>query len=622
MAGTTHRTAGARQGGRGDRSDETAGHRRLRVGLTLCLALLLVLTGRLFFVQGLDPEAIAQEATSNRTRTDLIAPKRGDIIDTEGRTLATSVIRYDLVVDQKWYEDEFQRRNPETGDREDVTMDETIAVLSDLLGQDTETLTGSLVPEDPTNPKRYSVVAKGVTPEVRNAVVELGIPGMVTEQRSERQYPNGSVAGPLLGFLSAAEQTETGQEKGAEGLERTQEEQLAGTAGERTYEVGADGVRIPTATYSETPAVDGQDVKLTINSDVQWAAQNAVMAKQKQFNPDFVAAVVLDIKTGEVLAIADSRSVDPNDPAATEGEYRRSKALLNAFEPGSTGKLATFAAALDAGVVSPTEGFEVPNAYTTDHETINDSLNHATYPMTAAGIFARSYNTGTVMIGERLSNEQRYDFFKKFGIGDTIDIGLPVSDGIFAEPSTWDRRQQFTTMFGQAYTQTVLHTAMQFQGIANDGLMIEPQLVDSYIDADGTDHPVAENKPERVVSQKTSDVMLRMMETVVTDGTAQGAAIDGYRVGGKTGTGQAAGPSGGYDGYTSSFAGVAPLEDPQYVVAVTMHRPQGSWRDWYVTDTFKTIMEQTLNSYEVPPSDTEPNPYDVFVGDQQKYSWE
>ncbi|RZU61097.1 peptidoglycan D,D-transpeptidase FtsI family protein [Zhihengliuella halotolerans] len=622
MAGRKYGTGRVGRNGLKGQTDETVAHRRLRVGLTACLVLLLLLTGRLFFVQGLDPEAIAQEATNNRTRTALIAPTRGDIVDSEGRVLATSVIRYDLVVDQKWYEDEFQRRNPETGDREDVTMAETIEALSGIVGVSEETLTASLVPEDPEKPKRYSVVAKGVTPEVRNAVVELGIPGLVTEQRSDRQYPNGSVAGPLLGFLSAAEQSKAGQDKGAEGLELSQEEHLAGTPGERTFEVGADGVRIPTAAYSETPAIDGQDVKLALNSDIQWAAQNAVMAKQEQFNPDFVVAVVIDIKSGKILAIADSHSVDPNDPAASDAKYRTSTALTQAFEPGSTGKLATFAAALDAGVVSPLEEFKVANSYTTQNEKINDSLKHATYPMTAAGIFARSYNTGTVMIGERLSNEDRYDFFRKFGIGDTIDIGLPVSPGIFAEPSVWDRRQQFTTMFGQAYTQTVLHTAMQFQGIANGGLMIEPQLIDSYIDADGTEHPVPENKPERVVSEETSDTMLRMMETVVESGTAQGAKIDGYRVGGKTGTGQAAGPSGGYDGHTSSFAGVAPLEDPQYVVAVSMHRPKGNWRDWHVTDTFKTIMEQTLNTYEVPPSDGKPDPYNVFVGDRQKYGWE
>ncbi|GAA3696487.1 penicillin-binding protein 2 [Zhihengliuella alba] len=603
---------------------ESLDPRRLRIGLALCLAMLLALTGRLFFVQGLDPEAVAQEAASSRTRTQLIAPTRGDILDSEGRAFATSVIRYDLVIDQKWYKEEFDRRNPETGERESARMDEAIDQLSTIVGQETETLRGSIVPADPDDPKRYSVVAKGVTPETKESVMDLGIPGLLAERTSDRQYPNGSVAGTLLGFLSAADPNKAGQNSGAEGLELTQNDILAGTPGERKFEVGADGVRIPTAPSTTTPAIDGKDLQLTINHDVQWAAQEAVMAKQEQFDPDWVSAVVLDVKTGEIRAIADSRSVDPNDPAAVDARYRTSTALTQAFEPGSTGKLLTFAAALEEGVVEPEEAFTVPNAYTVQNETINDSLKHATYPMTAAGIFARSYNTGTVMIGERLSNEQRYDWFKKFGVGEEINMGgLPVAEGIFVDPSSWDRRQQFTTMFGQGYTQTVLHTAQMFQAIANGGEMIEPSLIDAYIGPDGAREEVDPHAPERVVSKETADVMMRMMETVVTDGTAQGAAIDGYRVGGKTGTGQAADPEGGgYDGHTSSFAGVAPLDDPRFAVIVTMHRPQGNWRDWHVTDTFKTIMEATLNTYDVPPSDSKPNPYRAFVGDQQKYGWE
>ncbi|WP_309080025.1 penicillin-binding protein 2 [Zhihengliuella sp.] len=611
-------------GTRGVDAEGTMDPRRLRIGLAVCLAMLLALTGRLFFVQGLDPEAVAQEAATSRTRTELIPPTRGDILDSEGRAFATSVIRYDLVTDQKWYKEEFDRRNPDTGERESARMDDAIDALSGLVGLDVQTLRESLVPADPESPKRYSVVAKGVTPETKEAVMDLGIPGLLAERTNDRQYPNGSVAGTLLGFLSAATTNDAGQNTGAEGLELTQNDLLAGTSGERKYEVGADGVRIPTAPSTTTPAVDGKDVQLTINEDVQWAAQEAVMAKQEQFDPDWVSAVVLELETGKIRAIADSRSVDPNDPAAVDAQYRTSTALTQAFEPGSTGKLATFAAAIEEGVVDPEEAFTIPNSYTTQNETIHDSLKHATYPMTAAGIFARSYNTGTVMIGERLSNQQRYDYFTKFGIGEGINMGgLPVAEGIFVEPSAWDRRQQFTTMFGQGYTQTVLHTAQMFQGIANGGQMIEPSLIEAYIDPDGTRHEPEPHAPERVVSKKTSDVMLRMMETVVTDGTAQGAAIDGYRVGGKTGTGQAANPDGGgYDGHTSSFAGVAPLDDPQFVVVVTMHRPQGNWRDWHVTDTFKTIMEATLNTYDVPPSDSEPNPYKAFVGDQQKYGWE
>ncbi|MGJ9402341.1 peptidoglycan D,D-transpeptidase FtsI family protein [Arthrobacter sp. KK5.5] len=595
---------------------------RLRIGLSIALVMLVLLGGRLFLVQGLDPEGIAQAAVNNRIRVENVAPQRGDIIDSENRVLATSVERFDLVVNQKLVKDEFTRKNKETGDREKVSIDDAIAELSAVVGLDVETLNSSVVGKEGAEKRGYVHVAKNVTPDVRNAAIDVGIPALTSERNIERNYPNGSVAGTVLGFLSAADKATSGVESGAEGLELSQEGLLRGTPGKKTYEVGADGIRIPMATMQEEPAVDGQDVRLTLNSDIQWAAQEAVMAKLKQFNAEWVNAVVVEMKTGKIRALADSTSVDPSDPGATDPQYRTSTTVTQAFEPGSTGKLATFAAAVDEGVVKPTDEFKVPNSYKVQNETINDSLKHATYEMTTAGIFARSYNTGTVMVGEKLSNEQRHASMKKFGIGESINVGLPFNEGIFAPPETWERRQQFTTMFGQSYTQTALHTAKIFQSIGNGGLQIEPSLIEAYIDPDGTEHPVEAAAPKRVVSEKTSAQMRRMMETVVEEGTAGGAAIEGYRVGGKTGTAQAAGKSGGYDGYTSSFAGMVPIDDPEYLVVVTMHRPQGNWRSWTVADTFKRIMNQTLNTYNIPPSSTEPNPYKVFVGDEQKYGWD
>ncbi len=257
-----------------------------------------------------------------------------------------------------------------------------------------------------------------------------------------------------------------------------------------------------------------------------------------------------------------------------------------------------------------------------NHEVINDSLKHPTYDMTAAGIFARSYNTGTVMVGQKMSNETRYKYMKKLGIGSAIDIGISgASKGILAPWQDWERRQQYTTMFGQGYTQTALHTSQIFQAVANGGVLIEPKLIDSYVNADGTVEKTPASKTRRVFSEKTSKEMLRLMETVVLEGTGTKMGVSGYRVGGKSGTAQAAGPSGKYDGYTSSFAGVAPLDDPQFVVTVTMHRPKGDWKSWSVGDTFSEVMSKTLNAYNVPPSNSKPNGYDVFIGSEQKKSW-
>lgn len=596
---------------------------RLRLALLLSLLLLVGLGGRLFYIQGMDPQGVAAKAVEKRTKEIAVEPRRGQILDANGTILATSVDRYDLVISQadlaseiaKSTTETYPRKNPETGKRERITVDQAVGELSQILGLDEAMVRESVVGADGAKKKTYSVIAKSVTPEISNAALEVSLPAMTGVLLSERQYPNGVVAGPLLGFVDS-------EGKGAEGLELTQQSKLAGTAGQRKYEVGGDGIRIPIATNEEIPVQDGQSIRLTTNSDIQYVAQEAVAKKAKEFKAEWVNAVVLNIKTGEIISLADSKSMDPNDPGATDAESRTSTALTQAFEPGSTGKVATFAAALEEGVVKPTDEFTVANSLRINGETINDSMKHSTYDMTAAGIFARSYNTGTVMVGNKLDNKVREDYMRKLGIGANIDLGLGgYNKGILAPSADWERRQQYNIMFGQGYTQTALETAKIFQTVSNGGVQMEPQLIDAYIDADGTEHKEASAEPKRVFSQKTSDQMLRMMETVVQEGTGKKMAIEGYRVGGKSGTAQAAGPTGKYDGYTSSFAGVAPLDDPQFVVVVTMHRPKGDWKSWSVGDTFTEIMSKTLNTYNVPPSKSKPNGYKVFVGTEQQKSW-
>ncbi len=599
----------------------TTAKKRMRVVLILSLAALLAIAGRLFWIQGINAATVAEKAQQVRQREEVITPTRGSILDRNGTTLAVSVDRYDLVIDQRAQEDAVTRKKRDgSNGREKVSWDQAIKELAELLNQDPEDLKKLVRPQGDAKPKGYVILAKGVTPEVKNEVMEVGIPRLNALLRSERQYPQGVIAGPLLGFVRNSEdQTSL---VGAEGLELSQEEHLRGTDGRRKYEVGADGVRIPITDIEETPAVNGQDVQLTIDSDINYIAQREAEKKQKQFSAEWVSVVVMEVKTGKVLAIGDSAQLDPNDPGATKPEFRRSTSITRAFEPGSTGKAPIFAAAIDAGVVSPLDEMRVPHQKTFTKETIHDSLPHSTYDMTVAGIFARSYNTGTVMVGNKLSKQQRYDYMRAFGLGESIQMGLNgASAGQLAAPDTWDRRQQYTTMFGQGYSQTVLHTASIFQALANGGVRIAPSLIDHYVDADG--NAIEREKPEqrRVVKKKTADEMLKLMESVVDSGTGGKMRIPGYRVGGKTGTGQAAGPSGGYDGYTYSFAGVAPLEDPQFVVVATMYRPQGSWKEFSVADTFTEVMEHTLNTFDVPPSSTKSEAYKVFVGKDQKKPW-
>lgn len=584
---------------------------RMRIGLAIVLAMLVVLGGRLFQIQGLDPAGHAHEAVSNRLQTVELPASRGNILDAQGRLLAGSVDRYDIVADPRLTRN-YTVADADLGLQRPVTVEQTAEELAELLDEDPEQILERLSAED----THYSVIARNVTPEVQQRITELRAPGIYSEPVSERTYPAGSVAGSIIGFV--------GSDGPLEGIELVADEELTGESGERIYEVGADGVRIPTATYEEIPAVDGEDVQLTIDQDLQWFAQESVAEKTNEYSAQWGNVTVVDLREGhegKILAMADSETVDPSDPGEADELFRRPLALTQDFEPGSGGKSVTFAAALEEGVIGPESEFSVPHRLTVDGETIRNARSHGDYDMTAAGIYARSYNTGTVMIGDQMDEQTRYDYLRKVGYGEPIDIGLGIEgQSILRPPEEWDRRQPLTTQFGQGYTGSVLHNVQLYQMLANDGIKHPLRIVDAYIDPDGQEHPVSAES-EQIFSAETSEEMLRMMEGVVDYGSAMEAEIEGYRVGGKTGTAEAAGESGGFDGYTVNFTGVAPLDDPQFLISVTIHRPEGEFGDWDLTDTFTSVMSHTLTSYDVPPSEAESESYDGFVGERQDYPW-
>ena len=369
--------------------------------------------------------------------------------------------------------------------------------------------------------------------------------------------------------------------------------------------------------------MDGADLRLTVDKDAQWFAQETLGALAAEYDAEWANAVVMDVKTGDVIVMADSTTVDPADPDATEGNFRTSTVMSTPYEPGSTGKALPIAAAVDAGKVTATDGFTVPSSQDFDGQTIRDFSPHPTFDMTVAGIYARSYNTGTVQIAEKITDEQRYEYMRSFGVGQPIDLGLPQQAGsVLVPPEQWDGRQRLTTAFGQGYTQTTLHTAQMYQALANGGVLIPARLIDATVDGDGAEKRWESSaEPHRVVSEETAAQMLRMMETVVTQGTSKAAAIPGYRVGGKSSTAEAASDTGTYDGYNLGFTAVAPLDDPRFVVSVSMHRPPSKQGSRDVSVAAATIMEYMLRQADVPATGAEPNDYRVFVDDPQDRPW-
>jgi cell division protein FtsI (penicillin-binding protein 3) len=575
--------------------------RRLRLGLGIMLALLLVVGGKLFLVQGLDVGGMAEAALKNRLKPVELPAERGSILDANGTVLASSVIRYNIVVDQtvNTKTETFPRLEQVDGKDTVVKIprDQGIQELAAVLGMKTEDVKTAL-----TGTQRYYIVAKDIRPDVEDRISKLQIPGIVTEGTSKRVYPNGSVAGGIVGFLKDGT---TGQS----GLEQTQDDVLKGTAGKRLFEIGADGLRIPVGVDQFTPAVNGKDIKLTLNSDLQYFAQQAIPSQKDKLGAEWGTIVVSDVKNGNIVAMADTNAPDPNDPGKVDAKDRGVRAVTASYEPGSVEKTITAAALIEEGKSSPLDKFTIPPTYTVDGQTFSDAFEHGTEERTLAGILGYSMNTGTVMAGQRLSKDQRHDWLQKFGIGEAPDIGLPAeSKGILTPADQWDGRQQYTVLFGQGVAQSTLQTVRAYQSIANDGVMLQPRLIDSYINPDGTEEKVPVKDSKQVVSKDTAKQVRDILESAVTEGEIKEAAIDGYRVGAKTGTSESPCDDGkpGYCGFTASMVGMAPMDDPRFIVEVVLQRPKGNIYGITNGPVFRSVMSQTLRTFNVQPSTGEP----------------
>jgi cell division protein FtsI (penicillin-binding protein 3) len=557
------------------------------------LALLMVVGVRGIVIQGFDPNGLASAAAEKRTQISVLASERGKILDANGSILAQSIVRYDIVgaPNENTGSDTFKRVDSE-GSTVVVNRDMGLRELASVLGQSEDTVRNAL-----TGEAKFSYVARSVDPTLERKVMGLGIPGVRSRPIEKRTYPAGSVAGSIVGY--------TNEDGGAAGVELSLNDRLKGEDGERTFQTGADGIIIPTAPLELKPATNGQSVKLTIDSDLQYAAQVAIETQAEKLSADWANIVVIEAKTGKIRAMAETRTVDPNNPSATAEADRGARSVQAALEPGSTEKAITAAGAIEEGKVSPDTHIVVPPSYTVNGQTFNDAEPHGTENRTFAGIIGFSMNTGTVMVGEQLTKQQRFDYLKKFGIGEKTGIPLPgESSGLLARPDDWDGRQEFSILFGQGVSQTPLQTAMAYQAIANNGVRLKPQLIESYIDPDGTEHKVGPEPGTRAISESTARQLKDILESVVTVGGATDVKVPGYRVGGKTGTAEAVSENGGLDGYTASFVGMAPMEDPQYVVLVNVQRPKGNIYGISTAPVFNNIMGRVLTKYNVPPSQT------------------
>ena len=548
---------------------------------------------QLMRLQGFDAADVSKDAQSNRTATVPLVALRGSIVDRNGTVLASSMERRTVTVDQTavpYYK--------KTVDGVVTTVGVAGAAkdLSPLLGIPVPELTEML-----TGAAKYRVLQKNVTPLTWRKIADLGINGIYSEATSDRNYPTSTAAASLVGFLQS-----DGTAGG--GLEVLMDSTLRGKAGKTIYEQSQDGRPIPNARQETIPPVPGKDVRLTIDSDLQWYAQNAVAQKVRETNALSGTVVAMNAKTGELLAVASYPTFDPNQPGQSSENWTN-KAWSDVYEPGSTAKVMTAAAALEEKVIKPDTVVEVPNRiHRADNREFKDSHDHPTEYLTFTGVLAQSSNIGTVLAGERMKASTLYDYYRKFGLGQTSGMSFPgESPGLLANYKDWNGSQRYTVMYGQGLSVNALQAAGVFQTIANNGVRIPPRIVAATGDGHGGYTDAEPAKPVQVVSAQTAKQLRDMLEGVVgKEGTAPEAKIPGYRVAGKTGTADRYDARvHGYSGKTASFIGFAPADDPQVVVAVTLQRPvKGYFGGAVAGPVFRDVMTYALQELQVPPTGT------------------
>lgn len=584
-------------------------HRQKRSLRTLATVIALIIvavvfSGRLFQIQVVQAAELNEVSQDKRAVHSAIPGIRGDVVDRNGVTLATTDELYDVQLSPKntrVRDGVFYRQAPEgQSGTVPVTTEEAYEEIAAITGQTAAEIKQIVDDALEVNPKSdFAYVKREITLDQLNQLKELRIPWLTFAANYQRLYPNGAVAGNLIGFSGADQEP-------LAGVERSQDACLAGVDGYETYEKGADGVALPGSTVVRKQAVNGGTVQLTIDRDLQWQAQQLVDDYHKRLGTEYVYAVLMDAKTGELLAVAEDGSVDPGDVNAGDPAKREARSVVAPYEPGSTHKTVTVATLLEEGLATPTTRYDTP--WTMQPEPgvrFSDWYEHGVEPWTLTGIYVNSSNVGTAMMGTMASAQTRYEYMRKFGLGERTNIGLSVEDsGLLYLPEDWDKQTNYNVTFGQGFSSTIVQTASVYQTIANGGVRIPPSLVKGCLNADGSFDEFDSGDPVEVVSERTADQILQMMETLVNETWTRELNIPGYRIGGKTGTGEQSDGQGRYrTDYVHSFASIFPIDDPQYVVVASLGFP-----DVYLTATpsvvklVREIEEATIRTMQVAPS--------------------
>ncbi|MEU4289570.1 penicillin-binding transpeptidase domain-containing protein [Kribbella sp. NPDC026596] len=573
---------------------------RLRMTFGVMAFVLSLFAGRLVLLQGVDPDSYAQAATKENTKPFILHASRGTIEDRNGVQLAVSEDAVAITADP--------------------TQTKPVAEqLASILAPKVTSTTYSKLLAAMSGTGRFAVLAHQVSPQAWNeieaeiktrnaAIIEENkskpeeqdaplLAGLYTEDDPIRSHPNGSVASTVVGVVGA-------DGKGLSGLEYGLNDKLSGQDGKAMYEVDTRGNKIPNANHTVEEPKPGVSVQLTLDTDLQYFAEQRIAEAVRQYKATSGTVIVMDVKSGELMAMANYPSFDPNK------KYKPSDlnnpALERTYEPGSVQKVVTMAALADAGLIDLNTKLRVPGSIEVQRRTIKDHWDHGPLNLTIAGVVAKSSNVGTIMAAQQMPIPQFVRYLHDFGFGEPTGLGFPgESKGLMQPGDEWPELTRSNVAFGQGLSVNAVQMTAAVNAVANGGVYVPPKLVRNYIDANGTVIPNQTAAPHRVVSEKAAKEVATMMEAVTAKkGTAPQAAIDGYLVAGKTGTAQQVDPkTGKYGKWATSFAGFAPADNPRFVTYVVLHDPTGARGGGFQGGpVFRDVMSYALQKYVVPPT--------------------
>jgi|LSQX01.3.fsa_nt_gb stage V sporulation protein D (sporulation-specific penicillin-binding protein) len=536
----------------------------------------LLLGGRLFFLQILQGEVYQQQALEQRLREIYIQPSRGTIYDREGRKLA-----FDISVDSVV-------ANPVQVTEKELTAQR----LGEVLDMDREEILAKL-----SSNSAFEWIRRKVDPDTAQRIRELDLEGIYLVEETKRYYPEGAVAAHVIGFAGIDNQ-------GLEGIEVTYDQLLRGSRGRVLGEATALGTDIPDGFKKYIPSRDGHNLILTIDKVIQYIVERQLDRIMLEYQPKSAVIIVTNPRTGEVLAMGVRPSYDPNDPLANPDNWRNLAIWYN-YEPGSTFKIVTAAAALEEGVVSARDSFFCSGAITVAGSSIGCVSAHGSQSL--AEVVKNSCNVGFVTIGQRLGKDDFYRYIEGFGFGKPTGIPLPGEEGgILLPRNRVGPVELANNAFGHGIAVTPIQMISMVGAVANDGVLLQPQIVREIYDHEGNLVQGFAPKPMgQVISRQTARELAGYLQEVVADGTGRGAAVEGYRLAGKTGTAQKI-VDGRYasDKHVASFVGFGPVEDPQLAVLVVVDEPKGAYYGSLVAaPAFQAVMAECLPYLGIPPAE-------------------